>query len=187
MDLYIIIIIVLLLIIAYLLYKNKYEYFDITDDIKQAINDIYKVDMSTLRTLGTLSNNLLTTTDTLTIDENQTNIVNINANLTTLKGNLESKGDVNFVYSDKYMINIFIKNTIILWQNNNRLNIPLGWAPADGKMYIINNNKTTQNPYNYVENIRTGVLTPDLTPLNNKINSKNNNINSQIIFIIFIT
>jgi hypothetical protein len=51
-----IIIIILVLAVLYLIYKtsecNKTDHFTVTDDVKEAINEIYKADINAIRNLS---------------------------------------------------------------------------------------------------------------------------------------
>ncbi len=79
-----IIIIILIFAVIYLMVKtNTKEYFDVNDDIKQAINDIYKADINAIRNLSNFATEIKNNNDTFTIPANTTTMKNL-----TLTGNL---------------------------------------------------------------------------------------------------
>ncbi len=112
----IILYIIIALLVAsniYLIYKTRnVEKFTVTDDINQAINDIYKADINAIRNLSNISTTIMSNNDSLTIPAKTTNVsdlvannINTNNNITTVKltsgtidsGNISSTGDINSV------------------------------------------------------------------------------------------
>ena len=72
----------------YLLYKTRHiENFSTSDEISQAINDIYKADVNAIRNLSNISTQILNNNDSFTIPAKTTNLNDLNAtnaNLTNL-------------------------------------------------------------------------------------------------------
>ena len=138
MEIIYIIIFILTIAVIYLIYKtrNVAERFDVSTDIKQAINDTYKIDLDAMRNLGQISQQILTHNDTLTLPAT----------------NLVINGNVKFTNKDTLIMEIFPKYMVLAWANNT---IPLGWALCDGNMYILDNTGKSIIGIN-------GTTTPDL-------------------------
>jgi hypothetical protein len=123
--------ILMIFIIIYLLYRtNKMEKFAVTsasnnmnDMIVKAINDQYSVDISAMRNLGSIANNILTNKDVLTIPA------------TEIKMNT-----MHFSNNNPLDTTIFVQYMIIPWAGNMN-NIPRGWVLCDGSIYNIDNYK----------------------------------------------
>jgi hypothetical protein len=129
-----IILFILVLIIIYLLYKTeKAEHFDMTNDIKTAINNKFKVDLQPMRELADYSTTLYNFQDTFNLPSNITNI----ARNLVIDRNLLVNGNVKFTNKNTNILEIFPKYSIIAWANKD---IPKGWAMCDGLNYILNNN-----------------------------------------------
>jgi microcystin-dependent protein len=147
----IILYIVIALLVAsniYLIYKTRHvEHFTVSDDIKQAINDIYKADINAIRNLSNFSTEIMNNNDSLTIPAKTTTTIDL---VTT--GNLTVNGNINFTNKNNNMIEIFPQYMVIAWASSN---IPKGWAICDGKKYKLNTDGTSSEDIN-------GIPTPDL-------------------------
>ncbi len=135
--------IVLILGLLYLIYKsntNK-EHFTVNDDVKQAINEIYKADINAIRNLSNFATNIYNEGDSFTIPAKTTNMTN-----------LVISGDVTFTNKNTGIMEILPTGMVIAWTNTTT---PKGWAVCDGQKYKLDNNLIA-----IVDN--NGVQTPDL-------------------------
>jgi hypothetical protein len=97
-----IILIILISAVLYLLYKtssNK-ENFTVNDDVKQAINDIYKADINAIRNLSNVATDIYNNDDSFTIPAKTTNVgdlvtKNIASTNITISGNINTDGNIN--------------------------------------------------------------------------------------------
>ncbi len=147
-----IIIIMLVLAVLYLIYKihniqNNLEKFTVTDDVKEAINDVYKADINSIRNLSNFATEIMNNNDSLTIPAKTTTTTNL---VTT--GDLTVNGNITFTNKNSNMIEIFPQYMVIAWASPN---IPKGWALCNGKIYKLNNDGT-------VTEDSSGIQTPDL-------------------------
>ena len=175
MNFIIIIIIIILVAIIFFMYKKidsyKNEHFDaISDQVTNAVNNLYRTDLNSMRTLAQVSSNIITTLDNLTFPTNNItfNDITSNGNIIAnnnikILGDLEVDGNVNFKNKNTNLMEIYPKYMIMYFKGGEI--IPLGWAPCDGKKYSINKNITTSNPNNYIEDNINGTLTPDLSQI----------------------
>ncbi len=95
----IILIIIIVLLIAsniYLIYKTRnienLEHFTVNDDVKQAINDIYKADINAIRNLSNFATELMNNNDSLTIPAKTTNVNDL-VTKNIFSTNIYSSGD----------------------------------------------------------------------------------------------
>jgi hypothetical protein len=74
MDIIYIIIFILTLAVIYLIYKttkcSNNEHFDIKQDVKTEINDIFQVNLDSMRTLGNMADDILINKDTVILPGN---------------------------------------------------------------------------------------------------------------------
>jgi hypothetical protein len=95
----IILYIVIALLVAsniYLIYKTRHvEHFTVSDDIKQAINDIYKADINAIRNLSNFATEIKNNNDSLTIPAKTTNVsdLKVDGNIIA-KNNITSNVDI---------------------------------------------------------------------------------------------
>jgi microcystin-dependent protein len=145
------------IIIIYLYYRtNKIpeNFSTISNDIKTAINNHYKVDMDSIRNLASYSK---------TLNENENENENENTfklpENTTIARDLIVNGDFTFTNKDNSnsILEIFPKYMVIAWVSET---IPNGWAKCDNKWYKLVNGITTESvgPPNDTDAIQT----PDL-------------------------
>jgi hypothetical protein len=89
-----IIIIILVLAVLYLIYKtsgnNKTDHFTVSDDVKLAINEIYKADINAIRNLSNFATEIKNNNDSLTIPAKTTTVTDL---IST--GNLSLSGTLN--------------------------------------------------------------------------------------------
>jgi hypothetical protein len=136
-----IIIMLLVLGMIYLLYKTRnIETFSTSDEISQAINDIYKADINAIRNLSNVATEIKNNNDSLIIPAKTTNVtdlIGVNSQFTNIT-------------SDKAAIkNITVDGNIIYTNKTNTLG-NLGDAnitsPKDGNMLIYSNSKWVNVP-----------------------------------------
>jgi hypothetical protein len=73
------------------MYKiNKVENFAVSDDVKQAINDIYKADINAIRNLSNVATEIYNNNDSFTIPANKTTVTDLTTN-----GNVSVLGTLN--------------------------------------------------------------------------------------------
>ena len=125
-----IIIFILVLSNIYLFYKTRnIEGFanpvDIPKLVENEVNDTYLTDISAMRDLANIAQQIMTTQDDLTLP---TNI--------TIPGNLKVDGDVLFTNKHTNLMDLFPKFMVIAWASAD--GIPKGWAKCDGKKYRMN-------------------------------------------------
>ncbi len=148
------IIIIALIVIIYLLYKTRnLEGFATTTEIENSINSVYNADLSAMRNLGNLANDILTSSDTLKLPAN----VVTAANNMKVQGDLVVDGSVKFTNKNMNLMDIFPQFMVIAWANTN---IPKGWAQCDGSTYKYNEADGTVTKT--VDGDSTGIKTPDL-------------------------
>jgi competence protein ComGC len=63
-----IIIVLIVIIIILIINRRTREKFTTTDDINQAVNDLYKADVNAIRNLSNFATEIKNNNDTLTID-----------------------------------------------------------------------------------------------------------------------
>jgi microcystin-dependent protein len=133
----------MLSLIFYLLYKthSTQENFTVNDDVKEAINEIYKADINAIRNLSNFSTEIMNNNDSFTIPAK-----------TTTMTDLTVTGNVLFTNKNNNMIEIFPKYMVIAWASDN---IPKGWALCNGNKYILNSDGS-------VKEDSSGIQTPDL-------------------------
>jgi microcystin-dependent protein len=133
---------------------EKFEKFTTTssNDIIQAVNNLYKVDIDAMRNLASISKRILTTPDELIIPASTTT-----ANKFLVKGDMEVRGKVVFTNKNTNVMDIFPKFMVIAWAS---IDIPKGWALCDGKTYVLN--VTTGIASEVLANSSGGTVTPDL-------------------------
>jgi microcystin-dependent protein len=140
-----IIIVILIFGFIYLFYKtselNKPDHFTASDDVKEAINEIYKADINAIRNLSNFATEIYNEKDSFTIPAKTTTITDLTVN-----------GNVKFTNKNSNMIEIFPQYMVIAWASSN---IPKGWATCDGKIYKLNNDGTSSED-------SSGIQTPDL-------------------------
>ena len=148
------VLILLIICIIYLFYKtNKIpeNFSTISNDIKTAVNDKYKVDMDAIRNLASFSKSLTDNNSTLTIPANNTIVKDL-----TVEKNLIVKGNINFTNKDgSAILEIFPKYMIIAYGKSTP---PNGWAICDNKFYKLVNNVAVEVPDGSYPSIQT----PDL-------------------------
>ncbi len=143
-----IIIILLVLGMVYLLYKTRnLEHFSTSDDINQAINDIYKADVNAIRNLSNVATEIKNNNDSFTIPAKITKITDLNVD-----------GNITFTNRNTNISEIFPKGMIVAWYDGPE-NVPKGWAYCDGKKYKLDSNYIAQE---VILTDTTGTLTPDL-------------------------
>ncbi len=128
-----IIISILVLSNIYLLYKTrKIEYFAdpplsemVATEVIKAVNNTYLVDISAMRNLANISQDIMTNKDSLKLP---TNI--------TIPGNLTVDGNVFLTNRNTNLMDIFPKFMIIAWGTAD--GVPKGWALCDGRKYKMN-------------------------------------------------
>jgi hypothetical protein len=120
MDIIYIIIFILIIIVIYLIYKTSscsfFEHFDIKQDVKTTINEIFKVNLDSMRTLGKMAKDIVTNADKVTLPGN----------------NLIFNGNIKFNKFYNKTIDILPLGTIILIAKIDGMLFPYGWAPCDG-------------------------------------------------------
>ena len=137
-----IIIIILVLCIIYLFYKtHRIEHFTTTDDINQAVNDLYKADVNAIRNLSNFATEIKNNNDSLTIPAKNTTMTDL-----TVTGN------VLFTNKNNNMIEILPTGMVIAWALST---LPKGWALCDGQKYKLDANNIAIIDTN-------GTQTPDL-------------------------
>ena len=148
-----IVIVILTILIAYLFYKTrKVEGFadaTVSDMVRQAVNDTYLVDISAMRNLANISQDIMSNKDDLTLP---TNI--------TIPGNLKVDGNVFFTNKNTNLMNLFPKFMIIAL--NNSEGIPKGWAMCDGKKYKMDPLTGVVSLLNMETIDADSIITPDL-------------------------
>ena len=89
-----IIIVILILGFIYLFYKtsehNKPDHFTVSDDVKEAINEIYKADINAIRNLSNFATEIKNNNDSFSIPAKTTTTIDL---VTT--GNLTVNGNIN--------------------------------------------------------------------------------------------
>jgi microcystin-dependent protein len=109
-----IILFILIIILIYLVInKDAQENYE-DSTLINSLNDYYKVDLSGIRDLGILTNNILTNTGNITFDNMSLN--NIKINMLNITNKLST-------------LNLFPQYMIIIWNDSN---IPTGWQICDG-------------------------------------------------------
>jgi microcystin-dependent protein len=139
-----IILIILVILVIYLLYKTRnsenFSSGTLDANIITAVNNKYKIDMDAMRNLASISKNILTQSDKLTLPANMTEMKGdafIERDL-GVKGDLKVTGNVIFNNKNWNIMEIFPAGFIIAaWRQDNQL---LGWAPCDGRWYKLNDN-----------------------------------------------
>ncbi len=144
-----IIIIILVLGMIYLLYKTRNidnkENFSTSDDVKQAINDVYKADINAIRNLSNVATEIYSNNDTLTIPAKNTTVTDLSGsnasisnitsnNLTSDNANIKNiTVDGNIIYTNKTNIlgslsdtNITIPSNgnILVYSDSKWINVP---------------------------------------------------------------
>jgi microcystin-dependent protein len=144
-----IIIIIMICLIFYLLYKTHStpEHFSVSNDVKQAINDVYKADINAIRNLSNFATELINNNDSLTIPAQTTNVTDL---VTT--GNLIVNGNISFTNKNTTMMEILPTGMVIAWALST---LPKGWALCDGNKYKLNNDGSVRLDSD-------GIQTPDL-------------------------
>ncbi len=165
-----IILIILILGVLYLLYSPDIDHFinetDISNAINEEINNRYLVNLTNMRSLNGLINEITNNLDTLNITQSNTQLFDINTNdmninnnlnvtnLTSFKSDVSIKGLFipptnklqfkNTNITNKIKINpgrfndIFPKGSILLFNiKDTKYNIPYGWVPCDGTYYDV--------------------------------------------------
>jgi microcystin-dependent protein len=139
------------LFIIYLIYKTrnseKFSSPTLTNEIKAAIDDKYKIDMDAMRNLAQISKDILTKGDALTLPAEVTN-----AKTLALTGDLYVSGKVIFGSRMDKVMNIIPHGFIMAYYKGDD---PLGWGLCDGQKYILDSN-------NVAIVSALGVKTPDL-------------------------
>ncbi len=158
-----IIIIILVFGMIYLIYKTrnieKLEHFSTSDEVKQAISDIYKADINAIRNLSNFATEIKNNDDSLNIPAKTTRVLDlINTGNLTTSGNLIVDGNITFTNKNSNMMEIFPKGMIVAWYDGNN-NVPKGWAYCDGKKYKLDSNYIAQE---VSLTDMDGTLTPDL-------------------------
>jgi hypothetical protein len=135
--------ILMLVVIAviYLLYKsNNQENFSTSDDVKQAINDLYKADINAIRNLSNVATEIYSNNDTLTIPAKKTIVTDLSGvnsqftNITSDNANIKNiTVDGNIIYTNK-------TNTL---GNLGDANIT---TPTDGNILVYSNSKWVNVP-----------------------------------------
>ncbi len=142
----------------YLLYKTRNikitENFDVTADIKKAINDQYKIDIDAMRSLANLANTIKTGGDSLTLPASNVKVntlvpmsgsprVTVAARELAINGNIQMDGSAGICIRDRCygpnQLDFLPKRSIISFyrgkNSSNLIPIPWGWAICDGKYY----------------------------------------------------
>ena len=154
MDTYEYIIIIAFIVIIYLLYKTRnIEGFATTAEIEASINSVYKTDLSAMRNLGNLANDILTKNDSLSLPAANV-VAEKNMKIT---GNLVVDGNVTFTNKNTNSMEIFPRFMVMAWAS---ADIPKGWAQCDGSTYKYN--EDDGNVIKTVDSDSTGIKTPDL-------------------------
>jgi hypothetical protein len=123
-DLLIIILIIIIIILLYINNK-KMEKFTTTDDINQAINDIYKADVNAIRNLSNFATEIKNNNDSLIIPAKTTKLTDLNSDSAAIK-NITVDG--NIIYTNK-------TNTL---GNLGDANIT---TPTEGNILVYSNSK----------------------------------------------
>jgi microcystin-dependent protein len=155
-ELLLLILTLLVLLNFYLIYKTrKVEGFE-TTFINEGINDYFKTDMMAIKNLYNEMKIINT------IDDNYIPLPDeIKLNNVTVEGDVEIDGDLTldddiiFTNKNNIVLALLPQYSIIAW-GTDKIAIPLGWAPCDGKKYSL-----SLGIYNE-DNTLTGVQTPDL-------------------------
>ena len=129
-----IIIVLIVIIIILIINRRTREKFTTTDDINQAVNDLYKADVNAIRNLSNFATEIKNNNDTLTIPAKTTTMTDLTVN-----------GNINIVQ---------FKGLIVIWSGTES-NIPKGWALCDGRKYKLDSTNTAMAD-------STGTITPDL-------------------------
>jgi microcystin-dependent protein len=150
----------LVIIVIYLIYKTRnLENFSsptLNQDIINAINNKYKIDIDAMRNLSSISSSIMNNINTLTLPATTTtaNKLTVSGDLSVAQ-NLVIGGNVVFSNKDNNILEIFPRGMIVAWWRNTR---PKGWAPCDGKRYKLDSNMIAYE----VLNSEPGITTPDL-------------------------
>jgi microcystin-dependent protein len=161
-----IIVMILVLINIYLVYTTRnldnfstklssIETFDTSID--NAINDTFRVNFDSIRTLSSFASEIINETELITMNDNtyfKDGIINSNLKI---DGKLKVEGNIKFTNKDTKILNIFPKYMIIAWGD---IIVPLGWALCDGRIYYMDNdgNAVLSPTPSYPQ----GLLTPNL-------------------------
>jgi microcystin-dependent protein len=141
----------------YLLYKTRniehLEHFTVSDDVKQAINDIYKADINAIRNLSNFATEIMNNNDSLTIPAKTTTVTDLTIN-GKITGDLNVDGNVKFNNKNTNIMEIFPSGMILSWSGSIG-SIPKGWATCDGRKYKIDTTGVAIFDSN-------GIATPDL-------------------------
>ncbi len=132
-----IIMIIMLVLIFYLLFKthSTQENFTVNDDVKQAINEIYKADINAIRNLSNFSTEIMNNNDSLTIPAKTTTVTDLTIT-GKITGDLNVDGNVKFNNKNSNIMEIFPSGMILAWSGSIG-SIPKGWATCDGRKYKI--------------------------------------------------
>jgi microcystin-dependent protein len=151
-----IIIVILTILIAYLFYKTrKVEGFadptpaQLKDMVKKAVEDTYLVDISAMRNLANISQNIMADSDKLTLPSN-----------ITIPGDLTVEGNVYYTNRNTNLMSLFPKFMIIAWASAD--GVPKGWAMCDGQKYKMDPVTGVVTPLNANATDADMVITPDL-------------------------
>jgi microcystin-dependent protein len=145
------ILIILIICVIYLFYKtNKIpeNFSTISNDVKTAVNDQYKVDMDAIRNLASFSRTLYENENTFTLPAT-----------TTIARDLIVNGAITFTNKDNSnsILEIFPKYMVIAWASER---IPNGWAKCDNNWYKLVNGMTMESLGPRVD--ANAIKTPDL-------------------------
>ncbi len=144
--------VVLTLLVLYVLYKirnlekcENRENFAVSDDVKAAINEIYKADINAIRNLSDFANTIKKADDTLTLPSTLLKIpgvivpgdgsprVTVRARELAIQGNIQIDGKAlcigNMCAGENDLYSLLPKGSIVAFYGGN---IPPRWAICDG-------------------------------------------------------
>ncbi len=152
-----IMLILLTLLIIFLFYKTrKIEYFAdpplsemVATAVTKAVNDTYLVDISAMRNLANISQDIMTNKDSLKLPTN----INI-------PGNLTVDGNIFLTNKNTNLLDLLPKFIVVAWASPD--GVPKGWALCDGRKYKMNPTTGVVTLLNMDSIEDNTVITPDL-------------------------
>jgi microcystin-dependent protein len=148
-----ILIVILTILIAYLFYKTrKVEGFaepSVNEMVRQAVNDTYLVDISAMRNLANIAQDIMSNKDDLTLP---TNI--------TIPGDLTVDGNIFLTNRNTNLMNLLPKFMVIAWASAD--GEPKGWAKCDGRKYKMDPLTGVVSLLNMETVDADSIITPDL-------------------------
>ena len=148
-----IIIFILVLSNIFLFYKTRnvegFADATVSDMVKQAVNDTYLVDISAMRNLANISQDIMANKDKLTLPAD-----------ITIPGNLTVDGNIFLTNRNTNLMNLLPKFMVIAWASAG--GVPKGWAMCDGQKYKMDPTTGVVTALNANATDDDMVITPDL-------------------------